>query len=74
MTKIQISDIARGVGRPKINAEQIPARFPAGTFARIDGVLGRSETRTDLIREAVEREIARRLAAQAEPQAPQDSD
>jgi len=60
LTGFQISDIARGVGRPKINAEQIPARFPEGTFARIDGVLAGGETRTDFIREAVEREIRRR--------------
>jgi metal-responsive CopG/Arc/MetJ family transcriptional regulator len=48
------------MGRKKINAEQIPARLPAGTLARMDAVLGEREKRSDLIREAVERELKRR--------------
>jgi hypothetical protein len=36
------------------------ARFAAGTFARIEAVLDKDEDRTDLVREAVERELARR--------------
>jgi hypothetical protein len=48
------------VGRKKINDEQTPARFPAGTLARIDAVLAEKEKRADLIRNAVEREINRR--------------
>ena len=55
-----ISDIRPSVGRPKINYEQTPARFPAGTLARIDAVLDEGEKRSDLIREAVHREIKRR--------------
>jgi hypothetical protein len=53
---------AAGVGRPKINEEQTPARLRAGTLARIDAVLGEKEKRSDFIREAVEREIERREA------------
>jgi hypothetical protein len=49
-----------GVGRKKVNFEQMPARFPEGTFARIEDVRGEAETRTSFIQEAVEREIARR--------------
>lgn len=48
------------VGRKKINSEQTPARFPKGTLARIDAVLADREKRSDLLREAVEREIVRR--------------
>lgn len=36
------------------------ARFPTGTFARIAAVLVGKEDRTDFVREAVERELARR--------------
>lgn len=52
------------MGRKKINDEQTPARFPAGTLERIDAVLGEGEKRSDLIRQAVEREIKRRERAQ----------
>ena len=55
-----ISDSPASVGRPKINDEQTPARFPSGTLARIDGALGEREKRSDFIREAVERELKRR--------------
>lgn len=48
------------MGRPQINHEQTPARFPAGTLDRIDAVLADGEKRSDLIREAVERELKRR--------------
>jgi hypothetical protein len=47
-------------GRPRINHEQIPARFPEGTLQRIDGTLEDGENRSDFIREAVERELKRR--------------
>jgi hypothetical protein len=41
-------------------AEDMGARFPKGTFARIAAVLGPIEDRTDFVREAVERELQRR--------------
>ena len=47
-------------GRPKINEEQTPARLPAGTLDRIDGVLADREKRANFIRAAVERELKRR--------------
>lgn len=62
LTATESPDIARVVGRPKINEEQTPARFPAGTLARIDGVLTEREKRSDFIREAVEAELKRREA------------
>jgi hypothetical protein len=37
------------------------ARFPAGTIDRMDEVRGEDEDRTDFVREAVEREIKRRI-------------
>lgn len=48
------------MGRKRINDEQTPARFPAGTLDRIGSVLEEGEKRSDLIREAVERELKRR--------------
>lgn len=48
------------VGRKRINEEQTPARFGAGTLARIDDVIKDKEKRSDFIREAVERELKRR--------------
>jgi hypothetical protein len=53
----------QGVGRPKINHDQTPARFPQGTLARIDAALSAGEARSDFIREAVERELKRRERA-----------
>lgn len=59
-TELVISDTRSPVGRPRINGEQTPARFADGTLARIDAVLTGKEKRSDFIREAVERELARR--------------
>ena len=56
------------MGRKRINEEQTPARFPAGTLARIDGVLREKEKRADLIRDAVERELKRRERQPADQQ------
>jgi len=54
----------RFVGRKRINEEQVPARFPGGTLARIDAVLEEKEKRAEFIRIAIEREIERRERAQ----------
>ncbi|NIJ18486.1 hypothetical protein FHS95_000155 [Sphingomonas naasensis] len=48
------------MGRKKRWAEDMVARFAEGTFARINGVLTEGEDRTDLVREAVDRELRRR--------------
>lgn len=53
------------MGRRQINHEQTPARFPEGTLERIDAVLDEGEKRSDLIREAVDREIKKREKAKA---------
>lgn len=58
-----VCDTPRRVGRKKRWSEDMQARFPAGTFARIEAVLEDGEDRTDLVRAAVEREIKRREKA-----------
>lgn len=50
----------RSVGRKQINHEQMPARLPAGTMARIAAVLRPSESKSDFIRDAIENELRRR--------------
>lgn len=51
------------MGRKRKWAERMDARFPEGTIARIDAVLRPQEARTDMIFEAVEKEIDFREAA-----------
>lgn len=48
------------MGRKKLYAEDMQARFPPGTFDRIQAVLDDGEDRTAFVREAVERELKRR--------------
>ena len=54
MRNIEINKL----GRKRLWYEDMVARFPEGTFKRIDSVLDPNETRTDFIRAAVTREIA----------------
>jgi hypothetical protein len=51
------------MGRKKLWSEDMQARFPEGTFARIDAVQYDGEDRTAFVREAVERELKRREKA-----------
>jgi hypothetical protein len=51
------------MGRKQINEEQMPARLPEGTLARIDAVLEDKESRAGFLRSAVERELKRREKA-----------
>lgn len=48
------------MGRTKQWAENMQARFPAGTFEKINATLAPGEDRTDFVRAAVDREIKRR--------------
>lgn len=66
---VNIGDIIYfgSMGRKRINEEQTPARFPAGTLDRIDAALNDGEKRADLIREAVERELRRRKRRKSSP-------
>ena len=51
------------MGRKKLWDEDMQARFPTGTFDRIEAVLQEGEDRTDFVRAAVERELKRRERA-----------
>lgn len=48
------------MGRPKVNHDLMPGRFPEGTFVRIDAVRREGENRSDFLKAAVEAEIKRR--------------
>lgn len=60
MPELVISPMQVAVGRKKINGEQMPARLPVGTIARMDAVLDDAENRSDFLRVAVEKELSRR--------------
>jgi len=49
-----------GMAKPLHFTEKMVARFHPGTFDRIYAVLNAGETRADLVRTAVERELRRR--------------
>jgi len=51
------------MARPKKFVEDMVARFPEGTFARIDAALSSGEDRADFVREAVEQLLGRRKRA-----------
>jgi len=53
---------AKNMVRAKLWDEDMQARFPEGTFKQIEAVLNEDESRTDFVREAVERELKRRAA------------
>lgn len=76
MTHFLVSDTPRRMGRKKQWAEDMQARFPDGTFARIAATLESGEDRTDFVRVAVEREIKRRerKSRSAEPTGADGSD
>ena len=48
------------MARPKNEFETWLARFPPGSKARMDAVLVPPETRADVVRQALERELTRR--------------
>lgn len=53
--------LVRGkVGRPRLWDEDMQARFAKGTLKRIETSLADGETKTDFVREAVEKELKRR--------------
>lgn len=51
------------MARPKQFSDRTTLAFPPGTFAAIEDVTGQDEDRSDLIRAAVEREVALRRSA-----------
>jgi hypothetical protein len=50
------------MGRKKMWSEDMQARFAEGTLERMESALKEGETKTDFVREAVERELKRRKA------------
>jgi hypothetical protein len=60
LAKKVVSVTPAPVGRPRLWSENMQARFPDGTFARIAAALKEGEDRTDFIRAAVEAELKRR--------------
>ena len=58
------------MGRKRQWAEDMAARFPAGTLARIDAVLRDDEYRTNFVWQAVEKELKRREARATKPARP----
>jgi hypothetical protein len=67
MTTTLESAIRPRVGRKKRWHEIMGAPFPQGTFARMDATRAPKESRTDLIRTAVMRELERREADKPVP-------
>lgn len=57
-----VCETPRRMGRKLRYPEKMIAALPAGTFERMEAVAREDEDKTDLIREAVERELARREA------------
>ena len=58
------------MGRLRKWSEDMQARFPEGTFARIATVLAATEDRTDFVRHAVDRELKRREERKPAPVSP----
>jgi metal-responsive CopG/Arc/MetJ family transcriptional regulator len=56
-----------GMGRPPLGLKKVVVRLPLGIGRRIDAVLRGKETRSELIRAAIETEIAKRLKAKSKP-------
>jgi len=48
------------MGRKKMWTEDMVARFPDGTFKRMDAVRDEGEDRTDFVRTSVEKELKKR--------------
>lgn len=67
MTISEISAKPRHMARTKKLFENMLARFPPGTFARIAAVIVKPEDRADFVREAVEHELKRRERTKASP-------
>jgi hypothetical protein len=55
------------VGRKKLWAENVNLTLPEGAKARMDAALDEGEDRLDLIRAAIERELARRSRLTRKP-------
>ena len=63
MTKIDICDSPRRMGRKMEWPDKIIAPLAAGSLDRIAATLADGETKTDFLRTAVDRELSRRERA-----------
>lgn len=63
MTQIHVRDMPRKMGRKKLWAENVNLTLPEGAKARMDAALEEGEDRLDLIRTAIDKELARREKA-----------
>ena len=59
MTEKAISATSARMGRPKLDVKPMLVRLPEGMAERIDAIAGAGR-RAEFIREALERELARR--------------
>ena len=66
LTEIHTYGSTARVGRKKEFEKRITLPLPAEMLARIDAALASDEPRLDMIREAIEAELARREAGRAE--------
>jgi hypothetical protein len=55
-----LDTLSSGMGRKLKYPEKAVCAFKRGTFAAIEAVLDETEDRTDFVREAVAKELARR--------------
>ena len=60
LNEVATSDTPKRMGRKLRYPEKMIAALPAGTFERMAAVMRKDEDKTDLVREAVERELERR--------------
>lgn len=74
LTKNPICDSRSRMGRKMRYPDKIIAPLPAGWIKRIEAVLTEEEDKTDLLREAVERELKRREEDPSRKPSPPSSD
>jgi hypothetical protein len=60
LSETPICDTRPKMGRKMLYPDKIIAPLPAGSLDRIKAVLQEGEDKTDLLREAIERELKRR--------------
>ncbi len=74
MSEFPICDSRSRMGRKMRYPDKIIAPLPAGSLKRIEAVLAEDEDKTDLLREAVERELKRREQSPSRKPSPPSSE
>lgn len=67
LTATEISRSCRRMSRPKNEHEPVLIRFVPGTKDRVRAVLGEGEDHASFVRQAVDKEVARRLRTPRKP-------